>query len=201
MPGEINLAKGDAIRITANGRDQSGEHKLNNGAIYQVAGFTRNGDITLSNGWTIGADFGHFTHGRVVTSHASQGATVDRVLIAMGHESRPAINAEQFYVSVSRGRHKAAIFTNIAPPLLREAIQRGQSRLSASELMGEPEAPSPRLAQAGAEAEAETADGATTQSAGLDAAVRQESAEHVPAVAHESKTGGASCHPAKGTSV
>jgi ATP-dependent exoDNAse (exonuclease V) alpha subunit len=146
-PDEIKLAIGDTIRITANGRDKSGEHKLNNGSIYQVAGFTKSGDITLSNGWNVDADFRHFTHGRVITSHASQGATVDRVLIAMGSESRPAINAEQFYVSVSRGRHKAAIFTNIAPVLLREAIQRGESRISATELMGQRK-PSPLPAPA-----------------------------------------------------
>ncbi len=134
-PDEIRLAIGDSIRVTANGRDKSGKHKLNNGSVYHVAGFTKGGDITLSNGWTLAADFGHLAHGRVVTSHASQGATVDRVLIAMGSESRPAITAQQFYVSVSRGRHKAAIFTNIAPPLLREAIKRGDSRMSATELM------------------------------------------------------------------
>jgi conjugative relaxase-like TrwC/TraI family protein len=134
-PDEIALAKGDAIRITANGRDKSGKHRLNNGTIYEVAGFTKSGDITLSNGWTIGADFGHFTHGRVVTSHASQGSTVDRVLIGMGSESRTAISAEQFYVSVSRGRQEARIFTNVSPSLLREAIQRGVSRMSATEFM------------------------------------------------------------------
>ena len=58
----------------------------------------------------VGKEFGHLAHGYVTTSHASQGKTVDRVLIAMGSESRPAINAEQFYVSVSRGRDQATVY-------------------------------------------------------------------------------------------
>ena len=73
-PGELRLASGDTIRITVNGRDKSGKHKLNNGAVYEVAGFTPGGDITLSNGWVLDKDFRFFANGRVVTSHASQGA-------------------------------------------------------------------------------------------------------------------------------
>ena len=89
----------------------------------------------------LGKDFGHLTHGRVVTSHASQGMTVDHVLIAMGEESNPAINREQFYVSVSRGRKQATVFTDVPAETLRSAIQRGDERMTATELMaGTPEA-------------------------------------------------------------
>ena len=136
QPGDIRLAKGDTLRITANGRDKSGKHKLNNGAIYQVGGFTKGGDIQLANGWVLDKDFGHLAHGLVVTSHASQGMTVDRVLIAMGQESRPAITAEQFYVSVSRARQQATIFTNLSPATLREAVRRGDNRQSAHAFLG-----------------------------------------------------------------
>jgi conjugative relaxase-like TrwC/TraI family protein len=134
-PGEISLAKGDAIRITANGRDKSGKHKLNNGSIYRVKGFTGKGEITLHNGWVLDKNFAHIAHGRVVTSHASQGMTVDRVLVAMGKQSLPAISREQFYVSVSRARQKATLFTTIAREQLREAIQRGDDRITATEFM------------------------------------------------------------------
>jgi conjugative relaxase-like TrwC/TraI family protein len=133
--GEIALAAGDTIRITANGKTLDGKHRLNNGAIYQVGGFTPDGDICLQNGWTVRKDFGHFSHGLVTTSHASQGRTVDRVLIAMGQESQPAINAAQLYVSVSRGRERATIYTDLAPSDLRSAIQRSDPRQSATELM------------------------------------------------------------------
>ena len=132
--GGTALAAGDTIRITANGKTKDG-HKLNNGAVYQVKGFNKDGDIVLANGWTVGKDFGFLTHGYVATSHASQGKTVDRILLAMGSESLPAINADQFYVSVSRGRERATIYSDMAPAALRDAIQKTDSRKSATELM------------------------------------------------------------------
>lgn len=137
-PDHLGIAVGDTIRVTANGKTRDGLHKLNNGAQYTVAGFTKEGDITLSNGWTLAKDFGHLTHGYVSTSHASQGRTVDRVLIAMGHESTPAISAEQFYVSVSRGREQATVYTGLSAATLRDAIQRTDARKSATELMAKP---------------------------------------------------------------
>lgn len=135
-PSAIEIAAGDTIRITANGKTKDGKHKLNSGAIYPVRGFTKDDDIVLANGWVVGRDYGHIAHGYVTTSHASQGKTVDRVLIAMGHESRPAINAEQFYVSVSRGRDQATIYSDLTPAELREAIQKADPRKSATELVG-----------------------------------------------------------------
>ena len=135
-PGEIRLAAGDAVRITANGKSKDGKHKLNNGAMYRVDGFTPGGDIRLSNGWVLDKGFGHLGYGYVATSYASQGKTFDRVLIAMGQESVPAINAEQFYVSVSRGRDMARIYTDMAPAVLREQIRRSERRMTAHELLG-----------------------------------------------------------------
>ncbi|WP_157369266.1 MobF family relaxase [Zavarzinella formosa] len=133
--GQNRFACGDRIRITNRGLDKSGKHKLNNGAQYTVAGFTDKGDITLSNGWVLPAGFLHIDHGYVSTSHASQGKTVDRVLIAMGTESKGAINAKQFYVSVSRGRESAKIYSDMPPDELKKAIQRTDTRKSATELM------------------------------------------------------------------
>ncbi|VTR95126.1 conjugative relaxase domain protein : Uncharacterized protein OS=Blastopirellula marina DSM 3645 GN=DSM3645_27912 PE=4 SV=1: AAA_30: UvrD_C_2 [Gemmata massiliana] len=129
----IKLAAGDRIRITSPGKSADMKHKLDNGSQYEVAGIDEKG-IHLTNDWTLAPDFGHLNHGYVTTSHASQGKTVDRVLIAMGKESLPAISAEQFYVSVSRGKEKATIFTDVPTPELREAIQKADSRKSATEL-------------------------------------------------------------------
>ena len=130
----IKLAAGDRIRITAPGKSADGAHKLDNGSQYQVKGIDEKG-VHLTNGWTLAPGFAHLSHGYVSTSHASQGRTVDKVLIAMGQESLPAISAEQFYVSVSRGREKATIFTDVATQELREAIRRADTRKSATELM------------------------------------------------------------------
>jgi ATP-dependent exoDNAse (exonuclease V) alpha subunit len=133
-PEKISLAAGDTIRITANGKTADG-HKLNNGAVYEVEGFDERGNIVLGNGWTVAKEYGHLSHGYVSTSHAAQGKTVDRVLIAMGSESLPAIDADQFYVSMSRGRESAKVYSDLAPAALREAIQRTDTRKSATELM------------------------------------------------------------------
>jgi ATP-dependent exoDNAse (exonuclease V) alpha subunit len=111
-PEQVAIARGDRIRITQNGftretrRGVLGKSKdrLNNGSVYQVEGFTKQGDITLSNGFVVPKDYGGISHGYVVTSHASQGKTVDTVLMAVGQESFAAANKEQFYVSASRGR-------------------------------------------------------------------------------------------------
>lgn len=135
-PGEIHLAAGDRIRITAGGRSKDGRHSLDNGAMYSIDGFTKAGDIRLSNGWVLDRSFGHIAHGYTMTSFAAQGRTVDRVLISMGRESLPAINAEQVYVSVSRGRSKASVYTNMSPVVLRDAVRRPQARVAAVDLMG-----------------------------------------------------------------
>ena len=100
-----------------------------------MKGFDKAGGLVLDNGWTVPPEFGHIAHGLVSTSHAAQGKTVDRVLIAMGSESRGAINAEQFYVSVSRGRESARIFTDLLTEERKQAIERTDTRKSATELM------------------------------------------------------------------
>jgi hypothetical protein len=40
-PGELELAEGDLVRITANGKTIDEKHRLNNGSLYQVAGFDK----------------------------------------------------------------------------------------------------------------------------------------------------------------
>ena len=134
----IPLAPGDAIRITANGTDKSGRRRLNNGGTHTIRGFTPTGDLRLTNGWIVDRNFGHLTHGYVATSHASQGKSVHRVLVAMGREALPAVNAEQFYVSVSRGRERVTIHTDLSKEELRDAIRKSDPRKSATELMGRP---------------------------------------------------------------
>jgi hypothetical protein len=129
----LPLAAGDVVRITANGKTGDSQHRLNNGAIYSVACFTDSGDIRLTNGWTIARDFGHIDHGYVVTSHASQGKTVDRVFIGQTSLSDAAASREQFYVSVSRGREQATIYTDDKRGL-HEAVQQTDDRLTATEI-------------------------------------------------------------------
>lgn len=133
-PALLQLAAGDRLRVTANGKTADGKHRLNNGALLTVRGFTPEGNVVVDNGWEIGKDFGHLAHGYVVTSHASQGKTVDKVMIGQSSVSLPASGREQFYVSVSRAREQALIFTDDKQALL-ESVQRGGERLTATELV------------------------------------------------------------------
>ncbi|MBN8626913.1 MAG: relaxase domain-containing protein [Planctomycetes bacterium] len=130
----ILLAAGDLVRITHNGQTADGLHRLDNGMVFQVGGFDETGDIVLMNGWRIAKDWGHLDYGYVVTSHASQGKTVDRVFIGQSAASLPATSREQFYVSASRARERMTVYTD-DKDALREAVGKGDARLSATELV------------------------------------------------------------------
>ena len=142
--GQIALAQGDRLRITRNGLveretrrgllGKMAKDRLDNGAVYEVEGFTKKGDIRLSNGFVVPENYGGIANGFVVTSHASQGKTVDVALVAVGAESLAAANREQAYVSISRGREAVRIYTDDKAAMM-EAIQHSAARLSATELM------------------------------------------------------------------
>jgi conjugative relaxase-like TrwC/TraI family protein len=132
----LAVADGERIRITENGYGLADgkQHRLNNGDIFTVEGFTETGDMKLDNGVVLPKTFGHIAHGYVDTSHASQGKTVDRVFIAVGDESLKAANRAQWYVSVSRGRESVKIYTEDADAL-KSAVQKNPERMSVSEMM------------------------------------------------------------------
>jgi ATP-dependent exoDNAse (exonuclease V) alpha subunit len=149
---KVQFARGDRLRITQNGLTaetrrggKTAKSRLDNGDIYEVSGFTKEGDIQLSNGFVVPKSYGGMTHGFVVTSHASQGTTVDKVLIALGHESLAASNRQQLYVSISRGREPVRLYTDDKAAVM-EAVKTDAKRLSASELM-DGEAPVKRQAK------------------------------------------------------
>jgi len=84
----------------------------------------------------IDRDFGHLTHGYVVTSHASQGATVNKVFVGISSESFPATGERTGYVALTRGKEQVQVFTDDKDDLLR-AMCREDNPLSATELDGE----------------------------------------------------------------
>ncbi|MFN0007207.1 MAG: MobF family relaxase [Planctomycetota bacterium] len=130
----LAIAPGEVLRITRNGTTADGKHRLNNGALVTVKSFDRSGNIVLTNGWKVAKEFGFLTHGYVVTSHAAQGKTVDRVFIGQSSDSLPASSREQFYVSVSRGRERATVYTDDKRALL-EAVSRSDDRMAAIDLV------------------------------------------------------------------
>lgn len=107
---QIAVAKGDKIQITINGFDKN-RQRLDNGFVLEVMAVSKKNGLTLRNSgskmtYEIDADFGNIAHAHCLTSHASQGKTVDEVFIAQPAATFPATNAKQFYVSVSRAREK-----------------------------------------------------------------------------------------------
>ncbi|MBS0265385.1 MAG: relaxase domain-containing protein [Planctomycetes bacterium] len=134
---ELKLAPGDVIRITHNGKTADDQHRLDNGALYRIKNFDQEGNIVLHNGWLVAKDFGHVDHGYVVTSHSSQGRTVDQVFIGQSSASFPATSREQFYVSCSRARDRVTVYTDDRESL-RARIERGDDRLTATEFVNGP---------------------------------------------------------------
>ena len=135
---QMPVAKGDRIRITRNGFDRN-ERRLNNGQTLEVAKVRKNGEITLKtlNGrsaYKLDAAFGHLDHAHCLTSYAAQGKTVDEVFIAQPAATFAATDARQFYVSVSRGRDAAHLYTDDKEGLLDYAQSLGE-RQSALELV------------------------------------------------------------------
>ena len=110
---QLALAAGDTIRITGQRKTKDGSTARTTAASTGSRGSPRRRHY-LTNGWVVATDFGHLAHGYVTTSHASQGKTVDRVLIAMGNESRPGDQRRAVLRVGVAGREKATIYTDMA---------------------------------------------------------------------------------------
>jgi ATP-dependent exoDNAse (exonuclease V) alpha subunit len=123
---------GERVRVTTGGTRKDGK-RFNNGTMLTVSGFTKRGDIIVGEGQVIDRDFGHLTHGYVVTSHASQGVTVDKVFIGASSESFPATYERTGYVAITRAREQAQIFTDDKEELVK-AISRPDDPMSATQL-------------------------------------------------------------------
>lgn len=108
--------------ISADGR------KLADGEIVTVADLEPSGAVRLEDGRTLPAHFRQFTRGYAVTSYGSEGKTVDHVPSA-NSATRAATNAEQWYVTVSRGRKSVRIFTTDKAQLASNIRRSGQREL------------------------------------------------------------------------
>ena len=78
----------------------------------------------------------HLDHGYAVTSHSSQGATAERVLLHIdtGTAHAPLLNRRLAYVAVSRARAEAEIYTNDARTL-GQALGREVTKRTALEVV------------------------------------------------------------------
>ncbi len=126
---ELKVAAGDWLLLQAN----HGKEFIN-GERVQVREI-RNGCISLMDGRALPSTYNTFTHGYAVTSHSSQSKTVDDVLLVASSRSFGAVNREQFYVSISRGRKGVHVFTDDTE-LLARRVTDSHERKAAVELQG-----------------------------------------------------------------
>ena len=132
---ERGFATGDRVQFTAPYRD---EHIANRqlGTVQQIDA-SGNLQVRLDSGQDVQfniREHPHLDHGYAVTSHSSQGATADRVLVHVDTEQAhdQLVNSRLAYVSISRGRYDAQIYTNDAGKL-GEELSRDVSKRSALE--------------------------------------------------------------------
>ena len=151
----MGLAIGDEIMFRENqGR---GADKITNGATGRVTATKDNTvAVTLSDGRKITLDpaQGHsIDYGWCRTIHSSQGATVDRVLVA-GEASRVA-TAESAYVACSRARDALQIITDNPDRLEKSWSKWAERQTALDAARAAPETDLNTLAAARAEAAAE----------------------------------------------
>ena len=132
---ERDFSAGDRVQFTAPYRE---EHIANRqlGTVQQIDA-EGNLQVRLDSGQDVQfniREHPHVDYGYAVTSHSSQGATADRVLVHVDTEQAhdQLVNSRLAYVSVSRGRYDAQIYTNDAEKL-GEELSRDVSKQSALE--------------------------------------------------------------------
>jgi conjugative relaxase-like TrwC/TraI family protein len=135
---EIDIAKGDLIRITRNGFDLH-KKRVFNGQLLKVDAVRKNGKIVVLNEkskckYHLNKDFGHLTHAYCITSNASQGKTTDEVFLYQPASTFGATSSKQLYVSISRGRERVMLYTDDKEELLEQGKKIGD-RTSALELL------------------------------------------------------------------
>jgi conjugative relaxase-like TrwC/TraI family protein len=129
--GKMAVGEGERLQAKGNLR-QDGKLLLANGEICTVEKLNSDGSISAkkANGSAVvlPADFKKISYGYAVTSYASQGATVDKILIADAG-AHGASNQKEFYVSISRGRKECQIFTADKEDLLKRSSAKASAGL------------------------------------------------------------------------
>lgn len=127
----LPVCVGDTVRVTKNFREE--RNRFRNNEFVTVAAI--DGDkLTFFDGRVMRQGSLHLDQGHCVTSHASQGKTVDSVICSAPVRSFGQVNRAQAYVSLSRARQEMHLFTD-SKVALREAVTRPSERLSPYEML------------------------------------------------------------------
>ncbi len=127
---ERAISEGERVQFTAPSRDLH----VANRELGTVEKIESNGDMKVRTDSGRSVEFNirqhpHLDYGYAVTSHSSQGQTADRVLVHVDTDhGQHLVNSRMAYVSISRGRYDAQIYTNdrneLAHDLSRDSSKR-----------------------------------------------------------------------------
>jgi hypothetical protein len=128
---ERRFAVGDRVQFRAPDR----ERRIPNGQLGTLREVQDgHAAVELDGGRRVSLDLRRpqaLEHGYASTSHAAQGQTVERVIVCVDTQRPPAlVNQQQFYVSLSRARTEALVFTDSRADLPR-AVSRLAEKTSA----------------------------------------------------------------------
>src|SRR3989475_5585817 len=124
---DVALAEGDLLHLKANRTLASGG-RVTNGELVTVKSGRSDGGVELSDGRVLDNGFREFLPGYAVTSYGSQGKTVDYVLFS-DSTIKAATNAQQWYVTISRGRRGIRIFTPDKEQLREQGTRAGHRKV------------------------------------------------------------------------
>jgi conjugative relaxase-like TrwC/TraI family protein len=127
-PRELSVATGDRLQLKANRKLASGG-RVTNGELVTAKSVRSDGGVELTDGRVLDRSFREFLPGYAVTSYGSQGKTVDYVLFS-DSTVKAATNAQQWYVTISRGRRGIRIFTPDKTQLRENVTRSGHRQLA-----------------------------------------------------------------------
>lgn len=140
QPRELSIGAGERLQLKAN-RSLASGRRVSNGELVSVKAVAADGSIKLKDGRVLDSRYREFQAGYAITSYGSQGKTADYVLFS-DSTLKGATNAQQWHVSISRGRRGIGIFTPDKQQL-RENITRSGERPLAVDLLRSWERKSP----------------------------------------------------------
>lgn len=122
----ISVAAGDELLFRAN----CPEIGVSNGQRRKVKAVSESGEIELTSGSVLPKSFTQVCHGHAVTSHKSQGASVDESILVVGPHSLSAANLRQFYVSNTRFKQDHRLFVHNLNALLGKVMTKSERPLA-----------------------------------------------------------------------
>jgi len=130
---EAQVPEGSRVKVDG--------YRIANGQVGVIRAIDGKGRAQIQlegSGRRVALDLGRpqpIDHAYALTSHSSQGRTVDRALVVVDTEqSRELVNRQQFYVGISRARLEARVFTDSREELPR-AVDRDAGKASALALV------------------------------------------------------------------